>query len=201
MPCQQHSFLRSEELNNFQHLKCIGAGVPCNVLEICVVDSKPHMQQKILQPLLYVGRCCAIDVYGRCYAKCSRWNANVADVIATICVEMCCVIYGWCYAISTRWNGHHIRVFILHPGVLNRTSSHTCGRWDSQPQDQSSMLQPTACTTRRRLLSLVKCKYPIGSWRGLREKTGSSLILVTTTVVIINITTYQLPPTIRRHTQ
>ena len=45
------------------------------MLQTCVVDGKPHMQWQMLWPLVHIGRC---------YAKCGRWNTNVADVIATM---------------------------------------------------------------------------------------------------------------------
>ena len=70
-------------LNNFQHLKCIGVGVPCNFTDTYVVHGKPYLQWHMLWPMSYVGRYFVNDVYGRCYAKCGRWNTTVADVLAT----------------------------------------------------------------------------------------------------------------------
>ena len=86
--CQQHGFLSSEEnviLNNFLHLKCVGIGVSCSFLQTHVwymvndiCNGKYYSHWFMLADVM------PISVYGRCYAKCSRWNTTMADVIATI---------------------------------------------------------------------------------------------------------------------
>ena len=85
--------------NNFQYLRCIGVGMPCNVLQTRVVSGKLHMQRQVLYQLNYVGRFCANDVYGRWYAKCGRWTGVLSDVIAAMNKQMWQMEYhcGRCY--------------------------------------------------------------------------------------------------------
>ena len=74
--------------------------------------------------------------FGRCYLPSGRWNSHmlqqmagvicqVADVIATI--GSGCVVNDM---LAGRWNSHGSVYFNLSSEVLNRTSSHMCGRWN-----------------------------------------------------------------------
>ena len=74
---------------------------------------------------------------GRCYLPSGRWNSHILQHL-----------FGRCYLPSGRWNSHcrvdvYVRWYInwqmnsqgsvqfsLNSEVLNRTSSHICGRWN-----------------------------------------------------------------------